>query len=124
MLRDGLCNCVVVLTRTGRGNVAFLGHNSMLKDNLHGTILACTALIRVTDEIWDTSYISWCMCDLLHAGWLLEAAPFGLSIYGGNWHDAITELLPHVRGTLPLEDIAELYSSVKIVLGTTGQSEN
>eukprot|EP00949_MAST-11_sp_MAST-11-sp1_P003945 g3945.t1 len=56
--------------------------------------------------------------DMLHT-MLAEAAPFGLAIYGHNWHNAPPALRKHYRGVLPLGDVAKLFSSAKVVLGTT-----
>ena len=57
-------------------------------------------------------------------------AGYKFVIYGHAWHnseneDAIGHLLKYVRGVLPRDDIAEVYSSAKVVLGTTevGQEE-
>ncbi|CAM9794050.1 unnamed protein product, partial [Hapterophycus canaliculatus] len=51
---------------------------------------------------------------------LKEAAPFGLAIYGNGWdRNGAEELLPFWRGVLPLQHIAPLYSSAKVVLSTT-----
>ena len=50
---------------------------------------------------------------------LREAIPFGLIIYGHNWIDAPDDLKARWRGVLPLNDVAELYSAAKIVIGTT-----
>lgn len=57
--------------------------------------------------------------DNLH-GMLLEAAPYGLAVYGGNWNKSTApELGSHYHGILPLNDIADLYSSADVVVGTT-----
>ncbi len=54
--------------------------------------------------------------------------PLGLAIYGLGWDrfdedsrfaPAFAQLLPAWRGVLPKDDIAALYSSASVVLGTT-----
>lgn len=50
---------------------------------------------------------------------LREALDYGLVIYGHNWFNAPDDLKSRWRGVLPLNDVAELYSSAKIVIGTT-----
>ena len=57
---------------------------------------------------------------------LTEVAPFGLAIYGHGWDRIASgddpryrQLLPHWRGVLPKDDIAALYSSASVVVGTT-----
>ena len=51
---------------------------------------------------------------------LRNVAPLGLAIYGNAW-DTLgpPELRPYWKGVLPFQDIADLYSSAKVVLGTT-----
>lgn len=50
---------------------------------------------------------------------LREALEYGLIIYGHKWADAPSDLKARWRGVLPLNDVAELYSSADIVIGTT-----
>jgi hypothetical protein len=55
---------------------------------------------------------------------LLELAPLGLAIYGLGWDrfqgdPRFAALLPHWRGVLPKDDIAALYSSARVAVGTT-----
>ena len=50
---------------------------------------------------------------------LRETLEHGLVIYGHKWQDAPDDLKARWRGVLPLNDVAELYSGAKIVLGTT-----
>ena len=51
---------------------------------------------------------------------LRNLAPLGLAIYGNGWEWLSPEdLKPHFKGVLPLDDINDLYSSAKVVLGTT-----
>jgi glycosyltransferase involved in cell wall biosynthesis len=70
-------------------NVVYLGHNSATKKNLYPM--------------------------------LLEAIPFGLAIYGHNWDSPSTprELKKCSHGILPVADMSALYSSSKVVIGTT-----
>lgn len=49
---------------------------------------------------------------------LVEAKNFDLAIFGSGWNEHPT-LAPFWKGPLPKGDIAKLYSSAKIVLGTT-----
>ena len=51
---------------------------------------------------------------------LTEAAPFGLAIYGHpGWRNAPPQLSSLYQGVLPPEDLPRLYSSAKVVIGTT-----
>ena len=61
---------------------------------------------------------------------LSEVAPLGLAIYGLGWDrfegDAdprFSALLAHWRGVLPKDDIAALYSSAAVVVGTTEEEQ-
>lgn len=47
---------------------------------------------------------------------LREAMPFGLAIYGNGWAAADAGLRRHWRGILPLDDIAELYRWIDLLL--------
>jgi hypothetical protein len=59
----------------------------------------------------------------VNLSWMLrEAAPFGLAIYGSAW-DSSPEFAPYWRGVLPKEHIPQLYSSSKVVLGVTMDSQ-
>ena len=49
---------------------------------------------------------------------LHEAAQFDLAIYGSGWDENHT-FKPNWKGKLPASDIPALYSSAKVVLGTT-----
>ena len=51
---------------------------------------------------------------------LLEAVPYGLTIYGHNWAtDNHTKLVECWQGVLPKDDIGSLYSNAKVVIGVT-----
>ena len=59
----------------------------------------------------------------VNLSWMLrEAAPFGLAIYGSAW-DSSPEFAPYWRGILPKDHISQLYSSSKVVLGVTMDSQ-
>ena len=53
---------------------------------------------------------------------LRAAVPFGVTIYGAGW-GSDAELAPHWGGVLPPGELATLYSSANVVLGSTNEDQ-
>ena len=66
---------------------------------------------------------------LLSVAELSSVEGYNFALYGHGWTENIASfpelrpLLPYYRGVLPLEDIPELYSGAKVVLGATEEEQ-